>query len=93
MRCQAKITVWFKEFVFFTELIDGTKETFPVQRITTRVEQCPIITRQTSAKCWKELSMCGRHAAMYNPLLYPRKIFTRTGGRYGLNKTPNLQFS
>jgi len=87
MRCQAIMKIWIKEFVFITEPNeDGFILPLRVQRITWVNQQCPVTTRQKSARCWRELGMCGRHAAEKNPLFYPKAKGHLTGGRHGLNK-------
>ena len=87
MRCQAKIKIWITEYVFITEPNDdGFIIPIRVKRITWCMQQCPVTTRQKSARCWKELGMCGRHAAETNPLFYPKAKGHRTGGRHGLDK-------
>lgn len=91
MRCQYMIKVWFFETVLFTEPDDdGVITTFRVQRPTWCMQQCPVTTKQKHNKCWKELQMCGVHAAVTNPLFYPKAKGHLTGGRHGLDKSINL---
>ena len=84
MRCKAKVKVWFKEKVSILEPNDsGVLEEIRVTRITWTKQQCTTTTRQKSAQCWRELGMCGKHAAEHNPLFYPKAKGHRTGGRHG----------
>lgn len=88
MRCQAKIKKYFVREVMITEYNDsGNLETFFTETITWKKVQCQVTTRQKSGNCWKILGMCGKHAAEYNPLFYPKSKGHKTGGRLGFNKS------
>jgi len=75
MRCQGDVKVWIKEWVWF--------ETLRVERVTYVMQQCPTTTKSTSAQCWKVFGLCGYHAALLHPKLYPKAKGHKTGGRHG----------
>lgn len=77
MRCSALIKAWNPAFVEW----DG--QGIFKDKIYIFVK-CSTTTKITSAKCWRNWRLCGRHAAIAHPNHYPKGSAPRKGGgRYG----------
>lgn len=77
--------IWFKELAWWIEFDEfGNLICERIERPTFVLQQCQTTTKIKSAKCW-QLSppMCGYHAAMIHPEMYPKAKGHQTGGRHG----------
>jgi hypothetical protein len=90
LRCRYQIKVFIFEETFWIERENGKTIFLRLKRPTWVMQQCQVTTRQKTAKCWRDHSMCGEHAAMMHPHLYPKAKGHPTGGRHGLNHQINL---
>jgi len=85
MRCRYLVTVWTEEEVFWIERENGRTTVLRIMRPVKVKQQCQVTTRQKHNKCWSIHGMCGTHAALMFPHLYPKAKGHPTGGRHGLD--------
>jgi len=94
MRCKYQISLYVDEEVIWIEEENGKILFLRLMRPVKVKQQCQVTTRQKHNKCWSLHGMCGNHAALMFPHLYPKAKGHPTGGRHGLeNKSFNKNIS